>query len=75
MEITTLTENTGSLFTFVLAATTIFGFTFFVIWLFLKSDKGNKLKAGEKGILIMVLFGFAFALIYGALALLAKVYI
>lgn len=75
MEVTTLTENTGSTMAFVLAATTIFAFTFFVLWLFLRSDKINKLKAGEKGILIMVLFGFAFALVYGILALLAKVYI
>ncbi len=75
MEITTLTENTGSTMAFVLASTTIFAFTFFVLWLFLRSDKINKLKAGEKGILIMVLFGFAFALVYGILALLAKVYI
>lgn len=69
------TEDIGSVVVFVIAASTIFGFTFFIIWLFLKGDKTHKLKTGEKGMLIMVLFGFAFALVYAILSLLFKVYI
>jgi hypothetical protein len=69
------TEDIGSTIVFFIAAFTIFGFTFFVLWLFLKSEKGGKLKTGEKGMLIMVMFGFAFALIYAILSLLFRVYI